>query len=97
MSVSEKTRSYRLPMNRIGAIIGTMTLRKRTMPLAPSTLAASRMSCGIEVSPASRMIAANGKPRQTLTTMIDAIARFGSPSQFGIDRLQDAEVACRSS
>ena len=33
--------------------------------------------CGIEVMPASRMIAPKGKPRQTLTTMTEISARRG--------------------
>src|SRR5919201_4233889 len=81
-------------MNRIGAIIGTMILRKRTRPLAPSTFAASRISVETEVMPASRMIAANGNPRQTLTAMIEMIARLGSPSQLGLSAFGSTWIAC---
>src|SRR6476620_2509679 len=61
-----------------------MILRKRTIGPAPSTLAESSTSDETDVMPDSRITAANGKPRQTLTEMIDMIARVGSPSQFGL-------------
>ena len=82
-SDSVNTVSKALPMNRIGAIIGTITLRNRCRNVAPSTLAASRISGGTEVRPASSTMALKGKPRQTLTNITDSRARPGWPSQTG--------------
>src|SRR5919199_5017447 len=96
MSVRVNTRSYRLPTNSTGAIIGTITLRKRVTGPAPSTLAASTMSCETEVRPASRITAPNGKPRQTLTAMIEMIASVGSPSQLGISEGLITPMLCRN-
>jgi len=70
-------------MKRMGAIIGTITFRKRCRKVAPSTLAASRISGGTEVSPASSTMALNGKPRQTFTNITESSARAGCPSQTG--------------
>ena len=83
MSESVKTVSKRPPTNRIGAIIGTITCRRRWRKLAPSTLAASMTSGGTEVSPAMRTMAPKGKLRHTLTNITDARARAGWPSQTG--------------
>src|SRR5919202_5507943 len=96
MSVKVKTRSYRLPTNRTGAIIGTITLRKRVIGPAPSTLAASTISGETEVKPASRITAPNGKPRHTLTAMIEMIASVGSPNQFGMSNGLTSPTACRN-
>ena len=46
--------------------------------------------------PASKMTAANGKPRQTFTAMIEMIARVGSPSQFGLNPGRSRPAACPS-
>ena len=67
----------------IGAMIGAMILRQRVNHPAPSRLAASRISCGMELMPAVSTIAVNGRLRQTFTTMIEIIAYCSSPSQFG--------------
>src|SRR5919205_2262667 len=96
MSVRVKTRSYRLPTNRTGAIIGTITLRKRVIGPAPSTLAASTISCETEVKPASKITAPNGKPRHTLTAMIEMIASVGSPNQFGMSNGLTSPTACKN-
>src|SRR5918911_5108831 len=42
------------------------------------------------------MTAPNGKPRQTLTAMIEMIARVGSPSQLGISDGLSSPTACRN-
>ena len=76
-SESVKTVSNALPMKRIGAIIGTITRRKRCMKVVPSTLAASMISGGTDVSPASRTMALKGKPRHTLTNITEKSARPG--------------------
>src|SRR5260221_13296380 len=41
------------------------------------------ISWGTALMPAVRTIAVNGRFRQTFTRMIEAIAYFSSPSQFG--------------
>ena len=82
-SESVNTVSNALPMKRMGAIIGTMTLRKRRRNGAPSTFAASMISGGIDVRPARRTIALNGNPRQTFTNMTESSASEGSPSHTG--------------
>ena len=82
-SDSVKTVSKRKPIRRIGAIIGTTTWRNRCMKLVPSTRAASRISVGTDVNPASSTMAENGNVRHTLTMMQAAIARWGSPSHTG--------------
>ena len=51
--------------------------------MAPSILAASSTSVGIDASPAMKMITANGRTRQAWTTMIANSARFGCPSHGG--------------
>ena len=58
----------------MGAIIGTITLCQRSHQLAPSTLAASMMSDGMEVRPANTMMALNGNPRQMLTVITATMA-----------------------
>ena len=70
-------------MRRIGAIIGTTTWRNRCMKLVPSTRAASRISVGTEVNPASSTMAEKGKLRHTLTMMQAARARCAWPSHTG--------------
>ena len=67
--------------NRTGKMPGMVTFQKRCNVPAPSTLAASYKSCPTVASPASRVIAKNGKPRHTLTRMAEAIAQVGLYSQ----------------
>ena len=62
-----------------GKVIWNMVRNKP----APSMAAASWMSCGMLLRPPSRMTVASGSVRQTCTVTIDAIARFGCPSQIG--------------
>ena len=57
-----------------GLISGRVTCQKRPHEPAPSTSAASWYSRGTAIRPASTMMAKNGSPRQTLTTMTAAIA-----------------------
>ena len=64
-------------------MIGTITFRQRTHQFAPSRCAASRISCGTALIPAVSTTALNGRFRQTLTMMIEIIAGYSSPSQFG--------------
>ena len=54
----------------------------RQKPL-PSIAAASGMSRGIDVRPASRITVAKGSVRHVWTRMTDSIARRGSPSHIG--------------
>ena len=64
-------------------MIGVMTFRHFTHQFAPSRLAASMSSCGTELMPAVSTIAVKGRFRQTFTRMIENIAGYSSPSQFG--------------
>src|SRR6266566_9524911 len=64
-------------------MMGTITLRQRTHQFAPSRFAASRISCGTALIPAVSTTALNGRFRQTLTRMIEIIAGYSSPNQFG--------------
>ena len=68
---------------RIGKIIGATTWRKRWKNEQPSTLAASRISTGTDVKPASSTMAENGNVRHTFTKMHAINASLGSPSQIG--------------
>ena len=65
-----------------GSSRGQVTCQKRCQGRAPSMAAASCSSGLIVCRPASRLMAKNGTPRQTLTMMIEVIARSGSPSQL---------------
>ena len=67
----------------IGMISGRLMRNRCPQNPAPSTAAASWMSCGIELIPARMMTVARGSRRQTSTMTIDAIARSGWPSQIG--------------
>jgi hypothetical protein len=83
MSVKVKTTPKRTATLMIGFIIGSVISRCVRQNPAPSTAAASGISFGIEVSPASRITVENGIIRQEWTAMTDAIARLGSPSHIG--------------
>ena len=52
-----------------GLSSGQVTCQKRRQPLAPSSEAASCRSGLMVCSPASRVMAKNGMPRQVFTTM----------------------------
>src|SRR6202047_3938503 len=67
----------------MGAIIGMLMRKRMRQNPAPSMAAASGMSLGIAVSPASMMTVENGIRRQQWTRITDAIANFGSPSHIG--------------
>ena len=69
-----------------GRSSGQVMCQKRCHGRAPSIAAASLSSGLMVCRPARRLMAKNGTPRQTLTTMIENIARSGSPSQL-IERL----------
>ena len=60
---------------------GSSTLNSRRQNPAPSTMAASSMSCGMDARPASTMTVAKGKTRHACTMMMAIRARPGSPSQ----------------
>ena len=67
-------------MMRIGRINGRVTYLKRVTLPAPSIAVASCNSRGIVWSPASKVMAKNGMPRQVLTRITEKSARFGSTS-----------------
>ena len=60
-----------------GKSSGQVTCQKRCHGRAPSIAAASCSSGLMVCSPASRLIAKNGTPRQTLTMMTEISARVG--------------------
>ena len=68
---------------RIGVIIGMLIWKSVRQNPAPSLAAASGISFGIAVRPASMMTVENGISRQQCTRTTDAIARCGSPSHIG--------------
>src|SRR5207237_1017037 len=65
-----------------GSNSGSSTRNSRRQNPAPSTIAASTISCGIDDSPASTITVANGKIRHACTMMIASSASAGSPSQY---------------
>src|SRR3989454_9433610 len=65
-----------------GSNSGSSTRNSRRQNPAPSTIAASTISCGIDDSPASTITVANGKMRHACTMMMASNARAGSPSQY---------------
>src|SRR5436190_8496286 len=65
-----------------GSKSGQVTYQKRFHGRAPSMAAASFSSGLMVCRPASSEMAKNGTPRQILTTMIEVMARSGSPSQL---------------
>ncbi len=65
-----------------GSNSGSSTRNSRRQNPAPSTIAASTISCGIDDSPASTITVANGKIRHACTMMMASNASAGSPSQY---------------
>src|SRR5262249_60041021 len=84
MSVNVKMTPNRIATLRIGRIIGIVISNNVRQNPAPSTAAASGMSLGIAVSPASTMTVENGRRRQVWTRITDAMASVGSPSHIGV-------------
>ena len=98
MSVNANTNPNSSATSRIGITSGRVIWNRWRKNPAPSTSAASWMSWGIDESPPSRITVASGSVRQTCTVMIDAIARYGWPSQIGqVSRPEDADVHAASS
>jgi hypothetical protein len=62
---------------------GSVTFQNIWRRVAPSTLAASYRSAGIDCRPPSRATIMNGTPSQTLTTIGATYAQNVSESQFG--------------
>ena len=83
MSVAVKTIPKRIATIAIGSCSGSETYQNLRTPVAPSIAAASSTSCGMDEMPARKMTTANGIVRHACTVMIDDIAAFGVPSQFG--------------
>ena len=83
MSVKVKMTPNRTATLMMGSIIGMVIWKSVRKKPAPSTAAASSMSRGMEVSPASMITVANGSIRQVWTMMTEIIASAGSPSHIG--------------
>src|SRR6266496_3439009 len=83
MSVAVKMIPKRTATIAIGSCRGSDTYQNFFRPVAASIAAASSTSCGIDEMPAMKITTANGIVRQACTVMIDDIAAFGVPSQFG--------------
>src|SRR5215210_1228091 len=83
MSVAVKTIPNRSATVAIGSWSGSVTYQNFFRPVAPSTLAASSTSVGIEARPARKITVANGMIRHECTAMTAAIASVGWPSHCG--------------
>src|SRR5260221_12315916 len=83
MSVAVNTIPNRTATTAIGSCNGSETYQNFFSPVAASIAAASSTSCGIEEMPAMKITVAKGMVRHACTVMIDDIAAFGVPSQFG--------------
>src|SRR3990170_1104409 len=81
-SVEVKTTPNRTATVATGSSSGRLTWKSRRQNEAPSMTAASRISTGMEVSPASTITVAKGNIRQTCTMIIAMMASVGSPSQY---------------
>ena len=84
MSVAVKTIPNSTATIAIGSCSGSETYQNFFSPVAPSIAAASSTSFGIDAMPARKITVANGMIRHACTVMIDDIAAFGVPSQFGV-------------
>src|SRR5215210_7039527 len=65
-----------------GDSIGNVMWRKRCQGVAPSSVAASCSEGEMVWSPASRVMATNGMPRQTFVKMTVARALLGEPKKL---------------
>ena len=83
MSVKAKTNPNRVATREIGNTSGMVIWNMWRKNRAPSTSAASWMSCGMPDRPPSRMTVASGSVRQTCTVTMETIASLGWPSQMG--------------
>src|SRR5579862_9678058 len=83
MSVKVKMVPNSTATLRIGVIMGRLIWNKVLQKPAPSMDAASGISLGIAVRPASRITVENGISRQQCTRITDAMASLVSPSQYG--------------
>src|SRR3990170_1505717 len=81
-SVEVKTTPNRTATVATGSSSGRLTWKSRRQNEAPSMTAASRISTGMAVSPASTITVAKGNIRQTCTMIIAMMASVGSPSQY---------------
>src|SRR5437762_14384356 len=83
MSVNVKIVPKRTATLMIGIIIGSRIRNSVRQKPAPSTAAASGISFGIAVRPASRITVENGIRGQLWTRNTEAMASCGLPSQLG--------------
>src|SRR5438552_17769616 len=83
MSVNVKMMPKSTATFTIGSIIGMVIWNMVRQNPAPSTAAASGISRGIAVSPASSITVENGSKRKLYTPINDIIAIEGSQSHIG--------------
>src|SRR5437667_185062 len=95
MSVAVKTIPNRSATVAIGSWSGRVTCQNLRSPVAPSTLAASCTSVGIDASPAMKITVANGRIRQACATMIGSIASLDQHDRLRGER-EDDRVPQRS-
>src|SRR5918996_2605682 len=93
MSVNVKIAPNNAATAMTGRVSGIVTSNMRRQKPAPSTRAASSMSWGRAITPASTMTAAGGTSRQTCTAMTDTMASDGLPSQY---MFASRSPSCRS-
>ena len=82
MSVKASTRPKSPATSAMGRISGSVIWNRRREKPAPSTWAASWMSCGIDVRPAMRITVASGRIRHTWMVMTEPMASQGTPSHM---------------
>src|SRR5258708_34186407 len=83
MSVKVKIVPNSTAALRMGVIMGQLNWNHVRQKPGPSMAAASGISLGIAVRPASRITVENGISRQQCTRITEAMASLGSPSHMG--------------
>src|ERR687885_3034180 len=83
MSVAVKTIPNSSATVAIGSCRGSVTYQNFFRPVAPSILAASSTSLGIDASPARKITTAKGMIRHACTEITAASASVESPSHCG--------------
>src|SRR5215467_2930853 len=83
MSVNVNTVPNRTATLMMGTIMGRLIWNSVRQKPAPSMAAASGISLGIAVRPASRITVENGISSEQCTRMTEPIASVGSPSHMG--------------
>ena len=96
MSVNVRTAPKSAATATTGIVSGSVISHRRRQKPAPSIAAASLMSFGIEMSPASMITAASGTIRHVCTATTDAIARLSRPSQYMLPSSRPSERSIQS-